>query len=142
ARRAGVSHGAPLRHFPSLASLLAAVAAEGFGRLMAGVDDHLARAEAAAGASGRSLDARQRLAVAAQAYVDFAVTDPGVFSITFRPERVDLADEAYATQGFASFRPLVELVEDAQAEGWMPDHAADHLAAVLWSHVHGLADLT
>ena len=33
ARRAGVSHGAPLRHFPSLANLLAIVSAEGFRRL-------------------------------------------------------------------------------------------------------------
>jgi AcrR family transcriptional regulator len=32
ARRAGVSHGAPLRHFPSLANLLAIVSAEGFRR--------------------------------------------------------------------------------------------------------------
>src|SRR5690606_15390057 len=37
ARHAGVSHGAPLRHFPSLAALLAAVAADGFVRLVASI---------------------------------------------------------------------------------------------------------
>ena len=38
ARRAGVSHGAPLRHFPTLAALLSAVAAQGFRELIAAVD--------------------------------------------------------------------------------------------------------
>ena len=38
ARGAGVSHGAPLRHFPTLAALLAAVAAQGFDELVAAVD--------------------------------------------------------------------------------------------------------
>lgn len=141
ARQAGVSHGAPLRHFPSLAALLAAVAAEGFARLVATVDDHIAAADAAAAADGTSLGARERLAVAGRAYVAFALRDPGVFSVTFRPERVDVTDPGYQRQGAASFRQLVGLVEAAQAEGWQPDHRADELAAVLWSHVHGLAEL-
>jgi AcrR family transcriptional regulator len=42
ARHAGVSHGAPLRHFPSLAALLAAMAASGFARLVATIDAALA----------------------------------------------------------------------------------------------------
>ena len=142
ARRAGVSHGAPLRHFPTLASLLAAVAADGFARLIATVEDHLAEADAAAAAAGTVLDARRRLAVAGQAYVDFALADPGVFSVTFRPERVDVTDEQYQVQGFASFRQLVELVEAAQADGWRPHLPPDELAAVVWANVHGLAVLT
>ena len=67
ARRAGVSHGAPLRHFPTLAALLAAVAADGFARLVASIDDHLADADRAAAASGATPAPRQRLAIAAQA---------------------------------------------------------------------------
>jgi AcrR family transcriptional regulator len=142
ARRAGVSHGAPLRHFPSLASLLAAVAADGFARLIATVERHLAEADAAAEAAGTVLDARRRLAVAGQAYVDFALADPGVFSVTFRPERVDVTDVQYQVQGDAAFRQLVELVETAQADGWRPDLPHDELAAVVWANVHGLAVLT
>jgi AcrR family transcriptional regulator len=141
ARRAGVSHGAPLRHFPTLASLLAAVAADGFGRLVATVDAHLAAADEAARSAGTALSPRQRVAVAGQAYVDFALADPGVFSVTFRPERVDVTDADYQTQGYASFQQLVDLVETAQADGWMQDQRADELAAVLWAHVHGLAVL-
>ncbi len=142
ARRAGVSHGAPLRHFPSLAALLSAVAADGFARLIATVDDHLAAAERATVSDGTALSATERVAIAGRAYLDFALSDPGVFSVTFRPERVDVSDPDYQTQGYRSFQQLVGLVEAAQTEGWRPDEPADALAAVLWSHVHGLAVLS
>jgi AcrR family transcriptional regulator len=156
ARRAGVSHGAPLRHFPSLASLLAAVAADGFARLVATVDDHLAVAEAATAAlpippGGGAADAaveatgglgpRRRLAVAGEAYVRFALDDPGVFSVTFRPERVDVTDDDYQVQGMRAFGQLVDLVTAVQADGWHPDEQPEVLAAVVWANVHGLAVL-
>src|SRR5207248_9236111 len=76
ARRAGVSHGAPLRHFPTLASLLAAVAAEGFRDLHASVDGAV---HTRAGD-----DPRARLKAAAHGYVDFARAHPGVFALMFR----------------------------------------------------------
>jgi AcrR family transcriptional regulator len=142
ARRAGVSHGAPLRHFPTLASLLAAVAAEGFARLVTTIDTHIADAEARARAvSGAALGPRRRLAVAGQAYLHFALDDPGVFSVTFRPERVDVNDPDYQTQGMRAFGQLVDLVSAAQADGWHPDERPEVLAAVVWSHVHGMATL-
>jgi AcrR family transcriptional regulator len=142
ARRAGVSHGAPLRHFPTLAALLAAVAADGFDRLVATIDDHLDAAERSAAERGSGLSAVERIAVAGQGYLDFARSDPGVFEVTFRRERVDVGDAGYREQGFRSFRQLVSLVEAAQAEGWHADRPADDLACVLWAHVHGLAVLS
>jgi AcrR family transcriptional regulator len=142
ARRAGVSHGAPLRHFPSLTALLTAVAADGFRQLVATVDDHLAAAGAdAATADGATLGPRDRLRVAGQAYVRFALDNPGVFSVTFRPERVDVGDEQYQAWGAASFGQLVTLVEAAQADGWHPDEDPVDLAAVVWAQVHGIAEL-
>src|SRR5690606_26610577 len=62
-------------------------------------------------------------------------------AVTFRPERVDVGDPDYQAQGFRSFTQLVDLVKDAQAEGWHPEQPADVLAGVLWAHVHGLAEL-
>jgi AcrR family transcriptional regulator len=142
ARRAGVSHGAPLRHFPTLASLLAALATEGFDRLVDAVDSDLAAAEKAAAEAGATPPgARRRLGVAGRAYLRFALADPGVFSVTFRPERVDVTDPDYQAAGFRSFQQLVELVEAAQADGWQPGVPARDLAAVLWANVHGLATL-
>src|SRR3954467_4304538 len=72
ARRAGVSHGAPLRHFPTLGALLAAVAADGFRDLHASVD-------AAVGSAAD--DPLLRLQAAAHGYVDFARAHPGVFAL-------------------------------------------------------------
>src|SRR5262249_57744023 len=103
ARRAGVSHGAPLRHFPTLAALLSALAADGFVRLAATIDAALAAADAAAEARGAPLSARSRLAVSGRAYLRFALADPGVFSITFRPERVDVSDADYLTAAVPAF---------------------------------------
>jgi hypothetical protein len=74
--------------------------------------------------------------------LDFARSDPGVFEVTFRRERVDVSDADYRDQGYRSFRQLVTLVEAAQAEGWHADRPADALACVLWAHVHGLAVLS
>lgn len=141
ARRAGVSHGAPLRHFPTLASLLAAVAAEGFDHLVAAIDAALARADAGAAAAGRPLTATQRLAVAGDTYIEVALADPGVFAVTFRPERCDVADAAYQEAGRRSFGQLVDLVVAAQAEGWHPEEPPASVAAVLWATVHGTAEL-
>ncbi len=141
ARHAGVSHGAPLRHFPTLASLLAAVAVGGFDRLVAVIDERLAAADAAAAADGRALAAVERLALAGGAYIDVALADPGVFSITFRPERCDVSDPAYAEAGLRAFGQLVDLAAAAQAEGWHPDLPSPQLAAALWASVHGTAEL-
>src|SRR6476646_8161304 len=126
ARRAGVSHGAPLRHFPTLGALLAAVAADGFRDLYASVDG------AVRGVDGGALD---RLRAAAHGYVDFARTNPGVFALMFR---ADLCDADYLTTGGIAVGQLVGLVADAQAEGLRPDVPAPELAGVVWATVHGL----
>ena len=131
AREAGVSHGAPLRHFPALASLLAAVSAEGFEQLMASVAD----------AIGGEDDTRRRIAAAGHGYVRFALAQPGVYSVMFRPDLVDIADPGYLATGAASFEQLAGLVAEAQADGWHPDVPRDQVAAVLWANVHGLAEL-
>lgn len=64
ARRAGVSHNAPYRHFPDREALLAALAAEGFGQLMSALQ----------GLSGRDR---------AEAYVRFALERPQRFRLMF-----------------------------------------------------------
>lgn len=142
ARHAGVSHGAPLRHFPSLAALLAALAAEGFTGLMAAIDEALAAADRRAAARGTVVSPRERVSVAGQTYVRFALAERGAYSVMFRPERIDVTDETYQVQGFAAFRQLADLVAEAQRDGWRPDDDTTELSAVLWANVHGLAELS
>jgi AcrR family transcriptional regulator len=131
AREAGVSHGAPLRHFPTLASLLSALGAEGFGELV----------DAVAAAVDGVGDPRDRLAAAGHGYVRFALAEPGVYTIMFRADVVDTGDPAYVAAGLASFEQLAGLVAAAQAGGWHPGEPRDRLTVVLWANVHGLADL-
>ncbi len=134
ARRGGLSHGAPLRHFPSLATLLSAVAALGFRELFDSV------AAAVAGAPRRAT-ALERLAAAGRGYVGFALGSPGVFALMFHPERVDATSADYREAGARAFGQLCELVAAAQASGFHPDVPTVHLAAVVWASVHGLAQL-
>jgi AcrR family transcriptional regulator len=132
ARRAGVSHGAPLRHFPSLANLLAHVSAEGFRGLIDAV---------AAGASACGPSARDRLAGAARGYCRFGLGQPGLLTLMFRWDLVDLSEPELASASHAAFDQLTDLVAAAQAEGWQPGFEPRRLAAALWSAVHGLISL-
>ena len=134
ARRGGLSHGAPLRHFPSLATLLSAVAAQGFRELIESMEG--AVGEAPPGASPV-----ERLAAVGRGYVRFALASPGVFALMFRPERLDPSDASYREAGSAAFDQLRQLVSAAQASGFLPDVSTMHLAAVVWASVHGLAQL-
>src|ERR1700733_14069067 len=66
ARRAGVSHNAPYRHFRDKDDLLAAVAAEGFDRLAGEMKTAMAKGRTAA----------ERLNLAGRGYVQFALQSP------------------------------------------------------------------
>ena len=114
ARRAGVSHNAPYRHFPDREALLAALAAEGFAML----------GERLRGKPGREMG---------EAYVHFALEQPQRFRLMFGgvlplgkyPELSGAAKGAYSA--------LVEAFKDLPR----PELAA----AAAWSLVHGLAHL-
>jgi len=132
ARRAGVSHGAPLRHFPSLANLLANVSAEGFCQL---------RQAVAAGAASAGPSAPDRLAAGLRAYCRFALEQPGLLTLMFRWDLVDLDEPQLAVDSHGAFNDLLELVVTAQEDGWHPDLEPKRLAGALWSSAHGLANL-
>lgn len=134
ARRAGVTHGAPQRHYASFATLLAEVAARGFDVLIDSVE---ARAAGVAPGAG----ALARLAACAHAYVRCAVAHPHVFALMFRPELVDGTYERLATRARASFEQLLQYVRAAQDAGWHTAEDTRQLAGVLWATVHGLASL-
>jgi AcrR family transcriptional regulator len=134
ARRGGLSHGAPLRHFPSLAALLSAVAAQGFRELVVSVG-------AATAEAGTEATPLERLAAAGRGYVHFALGSPGVFALMFHPDRLDRADADYRDAGQAAFGQLLELVAAAQTAGFRPDIATIDLASIVWAAVHGLAQL-
>src|SRR5438093_9942676 len=88
ARRAGVSHGAPLRHFASLADLLSEVAARGFRMLSDAIEKSAAQLAPGAGPLAR-------LRAGSRAYVECAVANAALFALMFRPELLDAENDAY-----------------------------------------------
>ena len=131
ARRAGVSHNAPYRHFPSKDDLLAAVAAEGFDRLTAVMQKTMAR--------GRS--PRQRMVLCGCGYVDFALHWPQHFLVMFDLPHApnDCAPAHIAGQN--AFQVLLDSVAAAQRSGDLPATELMPLAWTAWSLVHGIAKL-
>lgn len=133
AREAGLSHGAPLRHFPTRLALLSAVAAQGFQALSRSVQDAVATAGDAS--------PPDRLTAAGHGYVEFALANAGVFELMFRPDILDFTDELLAAAGAEAYGGLVSLVSEAQEAGWHADRDAREVAGVLWAAMHGLSQL-
>jgi len=131
ARRAGVSHNAPYRHFRDKEELLAALAAEGFDRLTA------AMTKAAQSAAG----ALERFRMGGRGYVKFALRNPQHFTVMFEvPLQMDLYPQTHAA-GERAFGTLVRYVEACQAEGVLPPGDPNPFALLAWSMVHGVAKL-
>jgi AcrR family transcriptional regulator len=125
ARRAGVSHNAPYRHFRDKDDLLAAVAAQGFDGLTVEMKKAMAK--------GRT--ATERLSLAGRGYVQFALQSPQHISVMFEtPVPSDKAAQR-------AFQTLLDAIAAVQAEGDLPNGDPHALAVAAWSGVHGLAKL-
>ncbi len=134
ARRAGVSHGAPARHFHSLSDLRAEVAAVGFRLLSEAIEKSDAQLS-------HEIDPMSRLAAAGRAYVDCALANQGLFALMFRSGDLAQDNASLARDGSAAFERLLDHVRVAQAAGWNRDRDSRLLAGSLWAAVHGLATL-
>jgi AcrR family transcriptional regulator len=136
ARRAGVSHNAPYKHFADKRELLAAVSAAGFETLTKRMAREIAGLD----------DARERLFAMLRAYIDHGVENPALYSLMFGgylggPDRN---------------RPAIELAEAEKAKAMLagvivagglgrvipqtPRNDRKIAGAILacWSLVHGL----
>ncbi|TNE89146.1 MAG: TetR/AcrR family transcriptional regulator [Deltaproteobacteria bacterium] len=126
ARRIGVSHAAPYRHFATKEALLLALAEQGFRWLV----DEARAAMAACEQPAERLDAY------GVAYVRFAVDHPEHHRIMFTSElspEVDVDGPSAADEAFAL------LVEQAAAVSESEDPEA--AAFAYWSLVHGMSML-
>lgn len=124
ARRAGVSTGAPYRHFADREALMSAVAAVGY--------RELAQQLAAAQPAQITPDG---LAAVANVYVRFALTRPGMFRAMFaEPCDPTSAERVAAAEAINSY--LKALVQQA-----FPNSDPEPMATAVWALVHGLAFL-
>lgn len=132
ARRAGVSHMAPYRHFADKDALLQELAGLGFAEL----------ARVVRASTADSADPGEQLRSANYAYIRLAVAHPERTRLMFggvidlgrcTPELQALAGDAFAS--------LTELVATGQATGHFLPGDTRKLALTVWSGVHGFAML-
>jgi len=131
ARRAGVSHNAPYRHFRDKDDLLAAIAEEGFGRLTAAIQS----------AAGKGQTPFQQLQSAGIAYVEFAQAQPEHFSVMFS---IDLRENRHVSAKAAAEKCFSELVKLVVASGQgqsFKSVSPETAALVAWTQMHGIAVL-
>jgi AcrR family transcriptional regulator len=131
ARRAGVSHNAPYRHFRDKDDLLAAVAAQGFDRLTESMRKAMTQ-----GSTGAD-----RLRLAGRGYVQFALQWPQHIQVMFDTPPFDEARPEYAQASRHAFQTLLDAIAAVQAEGGLPRGDPHTFAVVAWAGVHGLSKL-
>ena len=156
ARRVGVSPNAAYRHFSALPELVEAVAFDALSALARSMEAELAKCRPS-GEPGR--DAIDRLGAVGRGYVQFALSEPGLFAAAFAPSKTtahaedapvrpgddaDHSGDEPRGVGDSGLMPgeLLEQALDGMVDAGVLD-AADRDTAALnaWAAVHGLSEL-
>ena len=135
ARQVGVSHNAAYRHFADREELVTEVAAIAMERLVATLQQRLEQVAT----NDPVLRARRRLAEIGRGYVDFAVSETGLFRLAF---------SSTATVATAASSPahdplglLTTCPDDLVGVGFLSPEARVDAEATCWSAVHGFSAL-
>jgi AcrR family transcriptional regulator len=142
ARAAGVSHSAAYRHFADREALLAEVSRFARNELGAEMRRRV----------NRTRDPRRRLRAVGTAYVDFALTEPGLFRTAFTSHPATSGDAAddrpaggedptHSTAVADPYEVLGQVLDEAQAAGVLDPRRRPGAEIAAWSAVHGLAGL-
>ena len=131
AREAGVSHAAPTHHFGDLTGLVSELAAIGFRMFNV----------AMVAARNSETHPLMKAMASAKAYVGYAQAHPGMYSLMFRNERLDMTRPSLHEAATASFQGLANSVGAGgeALEALSLDQAA--VIARNWSLVHGFTML-
>ena len=163
-RRAGVSHNAAYRHFPNRDAFLKAVCDQCMNELASLMEELIAIEERTAevNPSDMSVEAiRLRLRATGAAYVQFALSEPGLFQTAFSVPTgmsysggAETAGDGHATGEGAPARgagePRARLgpfgllgkqLDDLVAAGGLTPARRDNADFAAWSAVHGLSML-
>jgi AcrR family transcriptional regulator len=135
ARELGVSHAAPKNHFADKTALFTAIAVEGFTGLGAALD--AAQNPVPDGPN----DGIASLERAGQAYVAYAMANPGCFRVMWRNELLNEEAPALKQASDDAFASLIRAISTGQAAGWASARDTRDVAVYAWSLVHGVAQL-
>jgi len=129
ARRSNCTHQAPYHYFEDRETILATLVTEGF--------TELARLLAEANDLAATENVRSALVASGAAYIEFALSQPGVFRIMFRPDVCNPLRFPAVQEAGARAREVLERL-NVIVYG---KKASPAFATILWSHVHGLSCL-
>lgn len=133
AQKTGVTHTAPYSHYKNKDALLAALATDGFHKLVT-------RIEAAAEALGT--DPLLRLAAPAEGYLTFALEDSAYHGVVFGSDAPPASgDPDLAAADEAAFEFVRSFFVAAQDAGIVRDFPTDKLTTVLWATFYGSAEI-
>jgi AcrR family transcriptional regulator len=132
ARRVGVSHAAPRRHFADKQALLDALAEDGFERL----GSELREAMKAAGDGFHA-----RLLAFAQTYVRFATQHAALLDLMFAGKHRPGAADSLREAADRAFEAPLALIVEGQAAGEVVPGDPEGVAVVAWAALQGLAAL-
>ena len=133
AREAGVSHAAPKHHFADVTGLVSELAAIGFRQF-----------GAAMAACDTAASPLERMLARPKAYVAYAQAHPGMYSLMFRTERLDLSRPSLREAAEASFAGLANAIGAMRQEPIRGELLTLEQAAAIslaWSMVHGFTML-
>jgi AcrR family transcriptional regulator len=131
AKKVGVSHTAPYRHFKDKESLLAGIACVGFKELAKQLADAFEL---------HHDDPAAQLQEAAHGYVQRAISSPQCTQLMF--SGILPCDDTYpelVASGDAAFDALKMIIEEGQTKGVFKKGDIEILALATWSGIHGLA---
>lgn len=137
AKRAGVSSGAPFRHFANRTALMTAVAEEAMHRLRTGVEGAL---EQAALEGAGAVEPLTRLKVIGRAYLRWAVQNPAHFVVISNRRLIDFDGSAsLRSDNEAIQQAMLQLLDEAERNGALRAGCRDSVPLHARALSYGLA---
>lgn len=131
ARRAGVSHAAPYRHFRNRDALIEGVVEEGFALLQQAMLRRMADASA---------DPLEQFAASGTAYVEFALEYPSHYRVIFGGNLLS-REASQHRAGDEVLAAMIDSLRQCQALGIVRAGDPVHQALAIWSLIHGFVSL-
>ncbi len=141
ARQVGVAPNAAYRHFKDLDALLNAVCIEAMQEMAHRMEGEVARVTHP---YGTKQGAVARLAAIGIAYLDFAITEPGLFETAFAVPRhlvYMTSEDVVDANGRTPFQLLGAVLDELAAAEVLPRERRPDAEYAVWSSVHGMAML-
>lgn len=132
ARRAGVSHAAPYKHFADKTALLSEIAFIGYKQLKGDLLTALAQ---------RQPSPRAEFLAIAKAYMAFAFSNPALYRLMFSSDLNKNDHSGLKEASLATFDVLLGILTRGQEAGVFKSGPLQGQAAACWALVHGLTIL-